>query len=840
MISIMLKNIEDVKKMILQEFNVRTNDSVNGKIDFSQHPDVLDGIARTYMYYAQNFPDKIDPSKIDGGDRFGRVLSKSVPNNMADLYLGRLLLNMLEIGGDVFGSGVKGQASQGAILFDRNLMSQQVKSWHKDVSFSQQDMELLRNNEAIVIKNLNDKVVIHELSHMSAKYSISPYIGFASGTRFKPKQTYASRLEEIGAELTALNVTCQKIPSTQRIVSGNREMRIGGYNPESSNFAISSFIELAPFAFGRNEFEMGRLMSPESYIEELNSKYSAFARNGGTFAGRIQEDFKAITDNLEYNRLFSLQADFISIGMSRITEQNYLNTCSEDQFKQDVGFLLKVNRLLLRFGENNQPLRTDNIVTYDKAMNSIENIFNNLKTNRNLFEKYNTFEELKTAIMMDITSERRMSLGLSSVINQHQTTPQSQSGNPNQLQTPTSRPAVSLTAQSQQAGQSQQPQTPVAGVGGAYATLDAKIKFLESLTLVPKKKSDFEQELEGRSGIAREDLSCCYVVVNNTKKNVVDLTYTEIEKTLFEIVNIPDFDEMKRLGGEYFAVLNRARYVPSYGTLGRSLLEMDKLESSNLSNVGARREWLRDMLGSGNSMLQESREICNYIKGGNNSQSPLTIEEQSKVLLKMQDNYNNFGFSQNAKSPKNFQKLIDVSKVAPSNDIILVRKSDQEIQREESSYKGYRNYSFKSCPYTITSKSGEVRNIWDIGATDIINRLTVAIVNGNSNEIRKMRIVCENMQGHFEPSYNDMAKLTMLMNDYWKLSNNPDIDVAIESLKEIAVDKYNKAFAIAKFNAQRAGRERATYPEMVEVFRELQIQNDLKKQAQLQDGGMQQ
>lgn len=845
----MVRSFDDVKKMILQEFNSRTNDFVRGKIDFNKHADVLDGIARTYMYYVRNFPDKIDSSKIDGSDRFGRMLNKSVPDNMADLYLGRLLLNLLEIGETTESKGLCGS---GGVFFDKSSMDRQIKYWKKDVSFSKQDLDILKNNENMVTKNLNDKVVIHELSHMSAIFApggVGFGGGFSGGSNISYKQTYASRLEEVCAESTALNVTHQKIPSTQKIKVGNDGIKIGCYNPESSNFAISSFIELAPFAFGYKELEMGRLMSPVSYMKSLNAEYSAFARSGGTFAGRIQEDFKAITDNREYGRLSKLQADFIKIGMTRISNQNYLNTCSENQFKRDVGYLLKVDNLLFRYYENNQQLRqTENIDAYTKAMASIENIFNNLKSNRNMFANYASFDEFKQEGLLAFANERRVALGLSPVTGQTQPTsqpqatgsrpampptPQSQSGNRGQQQQGGNQKPQAQGNQSQPQG-NQNPQVqPQAPVSGAYANLDGKIDFLNSLVFVPKTKSDFAQELSGKSGVTREDLSCCYAMVNNSKRNVADLTYKEIEKTLFEIVNIPDFNEAKRLAVKYGSLLRRVNYSSSFGTAARSLLERDKIRVSNLDNKSARVELLRDFGAYGDS-IDDSEIICKYIKMSNNDTSPMTNVEQSKVLLKMQDNYDKFAFAPKPKAPQNFEKLIDASKFPKGDNINLVQKTDQEIQQEESLYRGYHNYTFKSCPLTIADGNGGKQDIWNLGANDIINRLTIAIVSGDNNEIRKMRIICENMKGHFNPSYGEMAKLTKVINDYWQLSKNPDVDKALDALKDMAMYKYREAYTIAQFNAQNAGKPQATYADMVDVFKELQKQKDLLKQNQSQ------
>lgn len=153
-------------------------------------------------------------------------------------------------------------------------------------------------------------------------------------------------------------------------------------------------------------------MNPEAYIEELNSKFSAFARVGGTFAGRIQEDFKAIVDNYEYSRLPKLQADFINIGMTRISQPKYLEACEENQFRQDVGFMLRLDNLLYRLYDNGQVQQTQNVVLYDRAMSVIEKMFNCLKAKKNMFAKYNSFEDFKAEGLMAISNDRRRALGL--------------------------------------------------------------------------------------------------------------------------------------------------------------------------------------------------------------------------------------------------------------------------------------------------------------------------------------------------------------------------------------------------------------------------------------------
>lgn len=404
-----MATIEDIKKMIVREFDKRTNDNVRGKIDFFKNAEVLDSIAKTYLYYANNFSDPIDSSLVVGGDRISRILNKSLPTSMAELYLDRLLLNMLEIG---VTKDAKGLVEDSAILLNMESMNRQLNYWKRDVKYSDNDLDVLKERADIVKNNLNSKVVLHELSHMSAIPSAFGQAGFYGGTHKKDVQTYASRFEEICAEATALNVTCQKIPSHINIQSGNIRVEVGGYNPESSNYPISSFIELAPFAFGKADLEIGRMLNPQEYMKKLNSSNARFARDGGTFAGRVQEDLKAIVDNKEYGRISKLQADFIRIGMTRITKADYLNTCSENQFKQDVGFMLRLEPLLYRQYENNQLKITDNIDCYNRAMADIAKMFDLLKTKRNMFSKCSSFEEFKAGGLMAIENNKRKSLGL--------------------------------------------------------------------------------------------------------------------------------------------------------------------------------------------------------------------------------------------------------------------------------------------------------------------------------------------------------------------------------------------------------------------------------------------
>ena len=176
-------------------------------------------------------------------------------------------------------------------------------------------------------------------------------------------------------------------------------------------------------------------------------------------------------------------------------------------------------------------------------------------------------------------------------------------------------------------------------------------------------------------------------------------------------------------------------------------------------------------------------------------------------------------------------KLIDPNSVPNIKcNITLTQKSPEDIKKEEALHHSYRGYGFKACPYTITTSQGEIRDIWDMPSSVLINKLAQTIIHGDKNEKTKMRIICQNMKGHFNPSYADLAKFTKIINDYYNLTNDSNVDIAIESLKSMVQDKYNEAIQI--LNAQREGCPQVTCVDMVNVFEELE------KQAQNSQNGI--
>ena len=843
------QRILEIEKKIKEEFANRPNSGPFGKIDFDndRNKPVLREIAKTYAYYQTYYPDKLDKSKTLGLGRITKVLGKVEPDNLADLYLDRLLLNCIELRYDDKGSKGEFAPNNLSVSFNLNSCNSQSNYWEKSKGFflDKRYESIVENNKKLLKANLNAKVIAHEFSHCSTSANFGDKVGFHCGT----KETYCSRLEEIMAEKTALDVTGQKISVQEQFVSGDTRLVLSGYNPESSNFAISSFIELAPFAFGDKQLTESRLTNPTEFMQELNKKFANLSANGKTFAVTFNDALRDITDKQQYVQLIDWQSKFLIIGMDRIKSPSYLNKCTEEEFTKDFDTLLRTRDLLCKYYEKNMLKDTKNILAYRSALSDMGKIFDSLKKNKNFFKEYNSFAEFTKAGEQYIYNSNLNSLGLLQNQNSQTTTQPSQSSpNPTQPQqtgatgTKQSNPNTAQTNQTFTTATMgfrpvPKPSAPIPTMAYASRSLQDKINFLKTLKLEVKKNGDFASELNGKSGVTREDLSCAYAITQNGKNNVEDLTYREIEKTLFEIVNFPDYNSANTMLQDYMQVLNNAGYVPSYGTLARALQEMDKIENSNLDNKGARREFLRDALGKGNQMLADSMKISEYIKGQNNISSPVTHEEQSKVLLKMQDNYDKFGLNPDSNKPKNFKKFIDPQTLPKPNNITLYAKNDEEMQADIDLHRAYKNYTYQPCPYTIKDDKGEVQDIWNIQPSTLINKLAKTLTHGNEMEIQKMRIICENMKGHFNPSYADMAKLTMIINDFWKLGNDPNVDRAIESLKSIAQDKYNEAFQIAKFKAQNEGRTQATFGDMVNVFNDLEKQQQLKKQAQQTSGG---
>ena len=386
-------------------------------------------------------------------------------------------------------------------------------------------------------------------------------------------------------------------------------------------------------------------------------------------------------------------------------------------------------------------------------------------------------------------------------------------------------------------GRTPPPKPPIATIVTNFHTIEEKINYLKTLQLNSKKSRDFAEELENNQGKTREDCSCAYAIINGTENNVSDLTYNQIEKTLFEIIEIPDYNKCKTLIIEYMQVLSNAGYVPSYGTLGRALIKIEDLLTSGLSYVQERKELLRDCLGKGNSRLMSAEKSANYVKSSSGDKSQVTTAEKSKILLQMQSNYNQFGLNPDNNKPKSYNKFIDVTKINKQGDLILSKKNDNDLQDETDLHSGYRDYGFKPCEYTLTDANGEKHDIWTLTPTQIINRLNATIIHGDKNEMQKMRIICQNMQGHFKPTYAEVASLTMVMNDFYKLNQDPNIDIALEALRDMCKDKYNEGLTIAKFNAQKEGRPRPTYRELINVLIELDKQKMSSIQQSAESGG---
>lgn len=366
-------------------------------------------------------------------------------------------------------------------------------------------------------------------------------------------------------------------------------------------------------------------------------------------------------------------------------------------------------------------------------------------------------------------------------------------------------------------------QNPTSTIMSKMGDIQTRIAYLKSLQLYAKTHDDFAQELQGNNGKTIEDLSCAYVISNNQRVNVADLTYKKIEEIIFEIINYPDYQTAENMAKDFEQVLKSVNYMPTYGTLARSITEGEKLlRSPTLDKVTERRILLnKRLLSSGQHVFYEAYAIGQYHKnegvrksGGANTSS--TYMDHKTVLLKMQEHYNTFEFQpQQPSTSTNYVKMIDPSTLKGSTSKL------------EMSF----NKTGKGGPYVIKGANGQDIDIWTLPAGYVIKKLAQAVVSGDSGEIIKMRDICENMKGHFNPTYNEMASLIMLINDYWGLEKGEDIDRAIEGLRLAAETQFNECLSIAKFNANNEGRAQATYSDMYTTFKNLQAHMDAKKQA---------
>ena len=388
-----------VEKMVKYRFDNRPN--AKDKIDFSTPivNDVLKAIVKTYIMYKERFPEEIDGNEIEAAFRFSKTLKKDLPKDLAELYLDRLLLNMITV--EVYGEEThyKGLAQSGSVSFNLSKMNEQIKKWDDGIVLTDKEKSELS-------KKLYEKVIVHELSHNSAIYLNQGVVGLSEE---------CSRLEEIMAEKTALDVTnCRVYFNKEYYIDGetNKQVKFAIYNPESSNAFISSFIELAPYAFGEKRLTRGRLVNPTQFIGEINRENAEFAVKGKTFAQTLKSDCKAITDTgiVRAEKMIEWQYNFLKIGGRRITNKDYINTVSESEFCTDFDSILRTSNLLVRYYNDGKLQNTKNLEAYNKTLINFEKIFAELKSKRGMFVGVKDFEELKSQRISEIRVARNNAL----------------------------------------------------------------------------------------------------------------------------------------------------------------------------------------------------------------------------------------------------------------------------------------------------------------------------------------------------------------------------------------------------------------------------------------------
>lgn len=295
---------------------------------------IIDDLYKVINYLDLNYK-RVSKDKIVDGE-FLKVFSHQKDLSLGEIYLNRIINNVKKIIIDK-NTNVKGayEHSSKAITFNPDRINNQARHWNISNIFNPEIRELLKDEGALeqFKKNLADKIIIHEFNHAAGDdKSIDLVYSQHNGGFFSHSKasTYCSRLEELMAEKLALDATGQKICYFETY----KNQSICGYNPESSNFAISSLIEFIPKALGEKDFVENYFINPTAYLEKLNQKFkNAFpGQNSKSFSTYLNDSLIDIADNNNAEKLIELQTFFLKIYKERLK----LN------FKQGLGFDIKL------------------------------------------------------------------------------------------------------------------------------------------------------------------------------------------------------------------------------------------------------------------------------------------------------------------------------------------------------------------------------------------------------------------------------------------------------------------------------------------------------------------
>lgn len=202
--------------------------------------EIIEAITASYLYFKENFPEKVDISNINDYNSF--ISPKDKETNLANIYLNRIYNNVQRI--------AVAEGDQSSIYNDDThdiLLKDDIDKRIANYSHIK-DEETLE----IIKKNIRAKIVTHELLHAASDdgftTGFTSHNGFntdyLSLTRSRPDlyknpNAIASRMEEFMTEIIALNIINFNVLTVRSNDKGVLLCR----NPESSNYTLTPIAE---------------------------------------------------------------------------------------------------------------------------------------------------------------------------------------------------------------------------------------------------------------------------------------------------------------------------------------------------------------------------------------------------------------------------------------------------------------------------------------------------------------------------------------------------------------------------------------------------------------------
>ncbi len=364
----------------------------------------LDAMATTVSHLNNNYKGLVNRRRISDAGNFSYKSEKRA-YTLAEIYLNRLLNNVKSV--EHVSSGAKGEyvCGEKKVKFNPTKISRQINSWDFNNMRDKGISLLALKNKNKIQENLERKIYLHELTHasgddyldiLSPQYNGGFYCHNLAGR-------YASRLEEIMAEKMALDITGQKIPFIKMQPADTGY--VIGYNPESSNFNISSFIEIIPRVLGEKEFVKGYLSNPTEYIQDLNDRFGVIESK--TFATWLNDKLHDIAEDnspMVLSKVMELQKFFYD-EYDKNLEKNVMvgEGLSPEAFMQsviDVEVFKSVNASYL----------TKDKVPYMDTPHK-ESLSNLIKHQGEIFEKYKAYvPSWQDKTYKDLINEAKMQI----------------------------------------------------------------------------------------------------------------------------------------------------------------------------------------------------------------------------------------------------------------------------------------------------------------------------------------------------------------------------------------------------------------------------------------------